>query len=434
LGRGHFLTADQFFPLGTKIFRDLEELQAASVTRDELLKADSWGETSVPQAARERLQSVSLFYEKFYEVLGARGFSTRSSRLRAVAEAIGPELFEDIERIIFAGFFTLAGAEARLIRTMQAWNKFDLLLMEGKGIEETLDRLGIDDPETRARAMTAERRSGAAAPPPRTEIEIIKSPDSHGQVFALNRVLAPLLADRARLNERAVIVLPASETLFPLYQQTLAAWAPEEFNISLGYPLSRTPIYSFFDKLLELVQSMDEESRVYAPHYLRFVLHPYTKNIHFPGRDQRADFTRILFHALEEELTARRTRAFWSLEELENDDAVRRAVQERTAGVDGAPDAAAFMEHLRSIHAALIAPFRSIADVADFAAKLAAALDFIYENSTARRHYFFHPYAEAFMVQLDSLGRSLLGATAFTDPGSYFNLFRKVVSAGTVPF
>ncbi len=433
LGREHFLTADQFFPLGTKLFRDLEELQAAAVTRDELLKADVWGETSVPEAARKRLQSVSVFYDEFYGILAARGFSTCSSRLRAVSEAVGPEIFEDIERIIFAGFFTLTGAEARLIRTMRNWEKFDLLLLEGKGIEGTLDRLGIDDPETRARAMKAGLGGGAAEPPP-TEIEIIKSPDAHGQVFALNRVLAPLLADRARLHERVVIVLPASETLFPLHQQTLSALKAEEFNISLGYPLSRTPIYSFFDKLLELVQSMDEEGRVYAPHYLRFVLHPYTKNIHFAGRDERADFTRILFHAVEEELTARRARAFWALEELENDAAVRRAVQERTTGLDGAPDAAAFMDQLRSIHAALIRPFRTIRDVADFAAKLAAALDFIYENSAARRHYFFHPYAEAFMAQLGSLGRSLLGATAFADPGSYFNLFRKVVSAGTVPF
>ena len=433
LGREHFLTADQFFPLGTKLFRDLEELQAASVTRDELRESDLWGDTSVPEAARERLQSISVFYEKFYEVLGDRGFSTRSSRLRAVAEEVGPELFEDVERIIFAGFFTLSRAEARLIRTMRTWDKFDLFLMAGRGIEEVLNRLGANDPETRVRAMQTDAGDTTGIPQP-PEIEIIKSPDTHGQVFALNRALAPLLADRARLNERAVIVLPASETLFPLYQQTLAALTPEEFNISLGYPLSRTPIYSFFDKLLELVQSMDEEGRVYSPHYLRFVLHPYTKNIHFPGRDQRADFTRILFHAIEEELTARRTRAFWALEELESDQAVRRAVQERTAGVDGAPDVAAFTDHLGSIHAALIRPFRTIGNVADFAAKLAAALDFIYEKSSARRHYFFHPYAEAFMAQLDALGRSLLGATAFTDPGSYFNLFRKVVSAGTVPF
>jgi hypothetical protein len=454
LGREHFLTADQFFPLGTKLFRDLEELQAASVTRDELAKADFWGETSVPEAARERLQSVSVFHEKFYDILAARGLSTHSSRLKAVADSVGPELFEDIERIIFAGFFTLTRAEARLIRTMRGWDKFDLLLMAGTGIDEALDRLGVDDPETRARAMKAQAADQTGEPAQDAEIEIIKSSDAHGQVFALNRALGPLLADRSRLNERAVIVLPASETLFPLYQQTLAGLTPEEFNISLGYPLSRTPIYSFFDKLLELVQSMDEEGRVYAPHYLRFVLHPYTKNIIWgrqppstgngpgpgvqvpagPLREKRADFTRILFHAIEEALTDRRTRAFWALEELENDPAIRRTVQERTAGLDGAPDVAALMDHLRSMHAALITPFRAIRDVGDFAAKLAAALDFIYANSTARRHYFFHPYAEAFMAQLDALGRSLLGPTAFTDAGSYFNLFRKVVSAGTVPF
>ncbi len=206
---------------------------------------------------------------------------------------------------------------------------------------------------------------------------------------------------------------------------------PEAYNISLGYPLARTPISGFFDRLIEILQSADEEGRVYAPHYLRFLLHPYTKNLFLNGR---ADLTRILVHAVEDQLVARRTRAFWSLDELVADAGVREAVAERSRGVEGAPDPAAFMAHLDSIHAALIAPFREIRDVREFSSKLCAVLAHIYERSTARRHVFFHPYAEAFMDRLEALGRSLLGPTVFEDRTSYFNLFRKVIAAGTVPF
>jgi len=143
--------------------------------------------------------------------------------------------------------------------------------------------------------------------------------------------------------------------------------------------------------------SADEEGRLYAPSYLRFVLHPYTKNIFFPGAGLRADLTRILFHAIEEEMTARRNKAFWSPEEIEADAGVREAIQEKTRKPEGAPDVAAFVEHLRSIHARTLAPFARVRDVGDFAAKLIGVLDFIYANSTARPQYFFHPYAEAFM-------------------------------------
>ena len=46
----------------------------------------------------------------------------------------------------------------------------------------------------------------------------------------------------------------------------------------MGYPLHRTPVYGFFNNLMELVASMEGE-RVYVPDYLKFVLHPYAKNI-----------------------------------------------------------------------------------------------------------------------------------------------------------
>ena len=468
LGGKHFLTADQFFPLGTRLYRDLEELASGGVTAEALRRRDGWSGDAIPAATQARLQSLSFFFERFYEEITARGLSTPAGRLRAVSEGIRPDLFRDSGRIIMAGFYPLAAAEAGLIKTMLGWASFELLLLEGKGIEEVLDRLGVADPDLRTAALKAsldmlEKEDGRRADPVnRPVIEFIKSPDTHGQVFALNAFLGSGPADPVKIDEKTVIVLPASETLFPLYQQTLSGLAPEAFNISMGYPLARTPIYSFFDKLLELLQSEDAEGRVYAPHYLRFVLHPYTKNIYFaplsPGVAteasaasgkkglfpaasddvspylKRADLTRILFHAIEEELTERRTRAFWALEEIEGDEGVSAAVQELSRNVEGAPSPEAFREHLHAIHATLIAPFRDIMNVGDFAAKLAAVLEGIYAGSTARLHYFFHPYAEAFRRRLDALGRSLLRDTVFEDRASYFNLFRKVAQAGTVPF
>lgn len=437
LGGKHFLTADQFFPLGTRLYRDLEELAAGGVTAKALRRRDGWSDDAIPAATQARLQSLSFFFERFYKEIKARGLSTPAGRLSAVSEGIRPELFRDSGRIVFAGFYPLAAVEAALIKTMLDWDRFKLFLLEGKGIEEVLDRLGVADPDLRAAALKTgvdmlEGEDGRRADPAnQPAIEFIKSPDTHGQVFALNAVLGPGPADPVKIDEKTVIVLPASETLFPLYQQTLSGLSPEAFNISMGYPLARTPIYSFFDKLLELLQSADADGRVYAPYYLRFVLHPYTKNIYYL---KRADLTRILFHAIEEELTERRTRSFWALEEIEEDAGVAAAVQELSRNVEGAPSPEAFREHLRAIHAVLIAPFRDIANVGDFASKLAAVLEHIYAGSTARLHYFFHPYAEAFRRRLDALGRSLLRDTVFEDRVSYFNLFRKVVQAGTVPF
>lgn len=437
LGRDRFLTADHFFPLGVKLYHDLEELTSAGVEGEKLKSIDLLAQDAVSgmgadlltDRSRARLQNLSHFHERFLEALGERGLSTPAGRLRAVADGIDRALFPDVDRFIFAGFFSLNKMEEKLLCELLGWEDFTLLLHQAKGIEGVLGKLGLTEVEIADGIAVA---SGTSEREPK--ITFTKCPDTHGQVFALNAVLRDKLADPSLFHERQVVVLPSSETLFPLYQQTLADLHPDEFNISLGYPLTRTPIFTFFERLLDVFRTADEDGRVYAPDYLRFVLHPYTKNLYFPGLERRSDLTRILFHAVEEALTERKGRAFWSLAEIETDPAVREAVERLTRGVDGAPVPAAFLEQLRAVHEALIVPLRTIDDIGDFAEKLIRILDHIYVHSTAHLHTFFHPYAEAFGARLDGLARSLLRDTTFEDREGYFNLFRKVAASGTVPF
>jgi ATP-dependent helicase/nuclease subunit B len=485
LSHDHFMSADSFFPLGMKIYHDLEEISLAGARTSDIRELDLSREfeEKISPGARGRLQSLADFYEKFYAVAGKRGYSTPGSRSRAVLDGLRPELFAGIEKIIFAGFYSLTKVERQIIRTMMNWENCSLLLMTGRGLESLLAELGPEgialierarqeDESLHGRGQESKDTPGCREAENKdsgksdlgikaekggeldrkqtrpdksvvveSEIELYKSPDSHGQIFAFNKAMEEKLRDRA-LGEKQAVILPAAETLFPLYQQTLTALGDDHFNISMGYPLSRTPIYTFFDQLMELVQSCDEDGRLYGPHYLRFVLHPYAKNIYFPagteagGEEKRADLTRILFHAIEGEMTQgrRRTKSFWKLDEIEDDAAVGEAVEEMLKGVENPPDPASLMEHLRSIHANTVGLFGEIRNVGDFAAKMARVLDYIYENSTARLHHFFHPFAEAFTRQLDGLGKSLLEGMEFEDRDGYFNLFRKVVASGTVPF
>ena len=440
LGHDQFLSADSFFPLGMKMFRDLEELRLAGARTNDIRELDLSREFEgkISPEARGRLQSLATFYGKFYAAVKKQGYSTLGSRAGAVLDGLRPELFADIGKIIFAGFYSLTKVERQIMRTMLNWENCSLLLMKGRGLEMVLAELGPEG------AALIEKNGMPDDDEP--AVEFFKSPDTHGQIFALNQAMEGKLRDRPQLDEKHAVVLPAAETLFPLYQQTLTALSDDGYNISMGYPLSRTPIYTFFDQLMELIQSRDEDGRLYVPHYLRFVLHPYTKNIYYPAvtgtatgagsEEKRADLTRILFHAIEGEMTQgrRRTKSFWKLDELEGDAAIHEAVQEMLKGVENPPEVASLIEHLRAIHAGTIGLFGEIQNVGDFAGKMVRVLDYIYENSTARLHHFFHPFAEAFTRQLDALGTSLLRGMEFEDRGGYFNLFRKVIASGTVPF
>jgi ATP-dependent helicase/nuclease subunit B len=412
LGGKGFMTPDSFFPIGLKIYRDIEELSIEDVDPNRVKDIQPYAEESIPLQTLERLQSLSYFYEKFYETIAMEGFSTRSLRYRAAAERF-EEVWNDGRQIIVAGFFALTESEKGLFRKLSSRENTTFLFQDGPGIRERISAMGID----------VEAEEDAAHEP---EVRFYSSPDSHGQVYRLSRELEE---SSMPVDERTAIVLPSAETLFPLLRQGLASVNEREYNVSLGYPLHRTPVFGFLNTLMELVLSMDGD-RVYIADYLRFVLHPYTKNIYFSGN---AEVTRILFHALEEGLARSRTKIFSTLREIEEDEALLAHVAGKFPAGDGITKKA-LQKHLREIHHSTIGRFLSFENVGDFAAKCAGLLSYIFGNSTARLHPLFHPFSESFVRSLDLLSRSLMKDVVFEEPASYFTFFRKYVMTGYTPF
>ena len=415
LGRKSFLTPDTFFPVGMKLYNDLEELSIEGIPSKKVKEIDSIAGENIPEPTAKRLQSLSYFYETFYKRIEEGHFSTRSSRYRAVSENIDRLNLDRFKKVILAGFFALTESEKKIFRSLMEREKTLFFFQEGEGMKKKLSDLGITKREFS---------------PTEPEIHCYKSPDSHGQVLGASMLLKNRIDKNERIDESTVIVLPSSETLVPLFHQALSLLDPDNYNVSLGYPLQRTPLFGFFNNLMEVVFTMDGD-RLYIPYYLEFILHPYTKNIYFQGR---ADITRILFHTIEETLTEKRTRKFLSLSELENDEAILGSIKEKILRVE--PDITLKMmrDHLEAIHAQSIRKMLSFKDVGDFARKLKEVVVYIYQNSTARLHPFFYPYSESFITHLDILSRSLMKEIQFQEVGSYFTLFKKYIMTSYTPF
>jgi ATP-dependent helicase/nuclease subunit B len=409
LGGTAFLTPDSFFPLGTKIYNDLEELRIAGVESRAVGDVQALIEEQIPERSRDSLQTLQLFYNEFYPRVKARGFSTRSSRYWEVCTEIRHEDFAAYRRIILAGFFALTRAERALFASVGSLPGSLLVFQEGAGMREKLSELGT-------RVRPADQRRPAQAGQPR--VSLFQSPDGHGQVFALNALLSTP-------DERTVIVLPSADTLFPVQRHCLSRLDRERYNISLGYPLVRTPVYGFLNDLMELVGSMEGE-RVYVPRYLTFMLHPYTKNTLFRGS---ASVTRVLMHSLEERLGGPRARLFVSLSDIESDETLFPQAALGIASDGITATAEELRAHLGSIHGATIVPLRSFASVKDFAERCIQCLTWVHDQTTARDHPFFSPFAQSFIETLETIARSLMRETSFQDPRSYFTLFRRYLES-----
>jgi hypothetical protein len=399
-----FLTLDSFFSLGVKIFNDLEELRIEGVDARSVGEVQPLIGEKIPALSRERLQTLQVFYQEFYRRIEALGFSTRSSRYWQVCENIRNADLSRYNRIILVGFFALTASEKKIFSVLGTlWNA-QLVFQEGTGIHEKLREMGIRS--TSKVAVTAEL-SGPA-------VNLIQSPDGHGQVFALNALLG-------NPDEHTVIMLPAADTLFPIQRHCLSRIDTDNYNISLGYPLVRTPVFGFLNDLMEVVATM-EDDRVYIPRYLTFMLHPYTKNALFKSS---AYATRVLIHTLEERLSGLHTRLFTALADIEADESLFETAALGIASDGITATAAELQMHIQAIHRATIMRLSHFANVRDFAERCMDCLHWVSDSTTAPDHSFFSPFAQSVIEAMQIISRSLLGSMSFQDPRSYFTLLRK---------
>jgi inactivated superfamily I helicase len=413
VGGTAFMSLDSFFPLGLKIHGDLEELLIEKVKPEDVAGVQPMVEEEVPARSRQRLRTLAHFYAEFYRAVEKKGLSTRSSRYVEVAQALEPEDIPSRGPIIFAGFFTLTRAERDIFRGINKWPAVQQIFQDGPGMRKRMEGF----------AASGLSSAPPSAPIPRPQTQFSSSPDTHGQVFALN-------AELDKPDGNTLVVLPSPETLFPLLRHCLSRFEADSYNVSLPYPLQRTPLYGFFNNLMEVVGSMDGPL-VYIPAYVSFVLHPYVKNVRLGAS---AEATRVLFHALEEHLEKTRTRRFMSLKEIEADASLFEDAAERIAEDGKGPTVEELRAHLADIHARTIGSFRAFGSVRDFAERCITLISWVQEKSTARDHPYFTPFSESFVLSLDTIARSLMAEKTFTDTQSYFTLLRNYLQARHLSF
>lgn len=411
LGENYFTALDAFIPIGLKLLGELEELKIANLS-DKHIGEHLTGLTY------SRLYSLPRYYYHFYKLVAERGFVTRAMRYSAVADHAQLLDLSSFSTVIISGFLALTNSEKQIFSELRDRDNVIFIYQNNNGMAEHFKELGIESPTT---------KSPQAHQP---AIYFYQAPDLHGQVFALSARIKEQLARDNAVNEKTVIVLPTAEALFPVVNQTLSLLPQNQYNIALGYPLSRTPMFGFLNNLMELI-STKQNNRYAAPAYLKFALHPYTKNIRC---GQRSDITRVLFHALEAFIIADRSKMLFTLEELESANELFTNLPFTFASTGIDISAKQLREHLKTIHAETIRKFDSLQSVGDFAKKAVEILLYTYEHSTANLHTMFHSFAERMLDVFHSIERSLLAAQTFDQPEGYFNFFRSYIAAQEVPF
>ncbi len=417
VGKESYRSLETFFPVGVKLLGELEELMMANLTERRIREV-------LQHVEYRKFHSIAEYVQQFYQDVERRGFVTRAMMYRVVAERMREIDWTAYRSITLAGFYAFTNVEKIIVGFLKEQENVTLLFQYGVGLKQQLVSVGIAD----------ERELSVSSAP---EIHFVKAPDVHGQVSALAAYLQEQARGASALDQRTAVVLPSSEALFPVIHGALSFLPEDAYNIALQYPLSRTPVYGFLESLVECVTS-HQNGQLTAPAYLKFLLHPYTKNIRL---GTSAEATRVFVHALEDHILLRYAKALFTLEELENDEQLFASAAQRLGGLlqstersDTTPTREELRTHLIAIHDHTLRKMLQVRTVRELAERSMEVLAYIIEHSTANLHPYFHPYVQRLMEVLDGIRTSLLAAEGFENEVAAFQFLRKCLAAETIPF
>jgi len=239
----------------------------------------------VPENINKLLSNIVTIRNTFHAQLEKDKLFSKGMLIRSASQYIKEISLDEFESVIFCGFFDLSASAKRIISHLIKNDKAVLLFQSSDRAWPQFMELSAYfnskiEPETNYE--------------PDYTLKIYSGFNMHSQVGIVREIIKGL-----KDVENSVIVLPDANALIPLVSEISSIC--NEFNVSMGYPLRRSALYSLFKNIIKS-QTTRKNGGYYTRDYLRLIKHPLVKNLNLAGG---SNITRIIVHKLEDLLTGK---------------------------------------------------------------------------------------------------------------------------------
>ncbi|MCG2713179.1 MAG: PD-(D/E)XK nuclease family protein [Candidatus Omnitrophica bacterium] len=273
----------EFLPWAREILSFIDQLDLEKISSERLHNIEKNAEIGyeVPRSINKLLEHIVLIRDLYHKKMQQIGkYSRGLLYLRASEKAKDLELIE-FEQILFCNFFDLHTTEKEIIKRYFDADQAILFFQKDQGRWPKFEELS---------AFFGDSIQPEEAMEKKPDIKLYAGFDTHSQAGIVREVLR----ETKKTQKSTVIVLPQPETLIPLLSEITSC--VEDFNVSMGYPLRRSTLYSLFDSMFR-AQKTRKKKTYYNRDYLAVIMHPLIKNL---GVLEEPAITRVLVHKIEE--------------------------------------------------------------------------------------------------------------------------------------
>jgi len=410
----------QFAPWAQEINSFIEQLDLEDISDSRLLNIEKSASIGydVPQSINKLLTHIVGIRESYHKELAEKNLFSRGSIYLEASRKVKERKFDDFDKVIFCNFFYLHKTELNVFKEMHSNKKGVFIFQGGAGEWSVLEKCEKEmDISIEPNAKGSQKY----------QLSLYQGFDMHSQVCLVRETV-----DKITDKEKTLILLPRPESLVPVLTEIAARL--DEFNVSMGYPVKRSPIYVLFEALFT-AQENKKDDKYYVRDYLNLIRHPLVKNLKI---SEDYAVTRVMIHKIEElirgdEKSLIGGSLFLSLAEIEAEEKIYTLSAETLGNMGIDIEAKKCKEILRKIHDLFFKTWEDIDTFLDFCANLGNLLKVLSEKSMIQKFAFNLKVIEKIQL-LEEQMRGLSFNKEKFKPIEIWEIFRSRLESETVSF
>ncbi|MDD4182753.1 MAG: PD-(D/E)XK nuclease family protein [Candidatus Omnitrophica bacterium] len=409
----------QFVPWAQEINSFVEQLDLEDISDSRLLNIEKSASIGydVPSSINKLLTHIVDIRKSYHRELTEKNLFSRGSIYLNASREVKERRFDDFDKVIFCNFFYLHKTELNIFKEMYSNGK-GVFIFQGSASDWSV------------LAKCAKEMNVSIEPQihrPKYQLSLYQGFDMHSQVCLVREVL-----EKITDKEKTLILLPRPESLIPVLTEVTSRL--DEFNVSMGYPVKRSPVYVLFDALFS-AQENKKEDKYYVRDYLNLLRHPLVKNLKI---SEDYAITRVMVHKIEElirgdEKSLIGGSLFLSLAEIEAEEKIYTLSAETLGNMGINIEEKKCKEILKKIHDLFFRTWEEIDTFMDFGVNLGNLLIVLSEKSMIQKFAFNLKVIEKIQLIREQMCELSFSREKFK-PIEIWEIFRNRLESETVSF
>lgn len=413
----------EFLPWSREIIAFIDQLDLENIQSSNLLNVQANADIGydVPKEVNRLLSRMTVLRDAYHQYMRQQKVYSRGYQYLRASTLIQDCAFPEFDQFLFCNFFYFHETEKKVVESLYRRNQAKLFFQGDQRKWPVFKRI--------SRQFNCHIHEAQEVPVPEFDLKLYSCFDAHSQVAKIREIISSLTEQQL---SRSVIVLPSAEQIMPLLSEITTHI--KDFNISMGYPLKRSSLYTLFSYIFQAQRSLKKD-RYYAKDYLNVIKHPFVKNLQLSSD---ASVTRMMLHHIEDCLTGITSSeisgsTFIKLSDIEECeellDQIVDLLQENNIDVSRLQ----IQDDLRSIHQLFFSTWELLSNFSRLAKVMNSVLNIIIQSSPMRFYLLNNNIANEMIRIVEEFGKSSFAGEEF-EKNDLFQILDSKISREIVAF